>query len=403
MSNNRELDQEQRERAMILMVDDIPKNLQVLASILGNQGFELAAATSADRALKTLEMITPDLILLDVMMPGMNGFELCRRLKAVDTTKEIPVIFLTARTETIDIVEGFRSGGVDYLTKPFNGTELLVRVQTHLELKRSKEELLAKNKKIETFNHQLTDSINFAKLIQQAILPKKQEITSVFKESFIYFKPRDIVSGDFFWISSTGDRVIIAAVDCTGHGVPGAFISILSYQLLNEIIVVRGIFQPDIILNEVNREINSVFKREDTDIYGGMDVALCSLDLQNQVLEFCGAHNSLIYIHNNTLSEVKGSKFSIGGGFKSRENKVFTKQVIPIQESTMFYLFSDGFPDQLGNQDRRFTRKRFRELLQEIHNLPVEAQEEGLERELIGWMGGEYDQIDDILVIGFRL
>ncbi|MCP5048472.1 MAG: response regulator [bacterium] len=403
--------------SLILMVDDISKNLQVLASILGNAGYEMAAAKSAGAALKIVDKVTPDLILMDVMMPEMDGFELCRKLKETERFREIPVIFLTARTDTKDLVEGFEAGGVDYITKPFNRSELLTRVKTHLQLKWSKEqlnesiqqlqrannEILEKNKKIEEINHHMTDSISYAQLIQQAILPKKQDIKSVFGDSFVFFRPRDVVSGDFFWISNNDNRVVIAAVDCTGHGVPGAFISILGYQLMHEIILVRGIYEPDTILNTMHREIKAVFDHEDTASSGGMDMALCTLDFQNQTLEFAGARNPLVYFHRDKFYEIKGNRCSVGDVFRNRQNCVFTKQVVPIRENTMFYLFSDGFCDQLGVGEHRFTRKKFRELLTEIHPLPMDKQSETLEKRLVDWMGNEYGQIDDILVLGFRL
>ncbi|UCH93048.1 MAG: response regulator, partial [Candidatus Aminicenantes bacterium] len=301
-------------KPLILIVDDVPKNLQLLATILKDENkYEVAAATSGAKALKTVEHVLPDLILLDVMMPEMDGFEVCRRLKASEATRDIPVVFLTAKAGIKDIVQGFLAGGVDYVTKPFNSTELLARVQTHIDLKRSREklqsahqEILATNKKIEAIIQHLTDSINYAHLIQQAIMPKKQDIKSVFKESFVFFKPRDIVSGDFFWISDsdTNNRVIIAAVDCTGHGVPGAFVSILSYQLMHDIIVTHENREPDSILNQLHRGIKSVFKQEKTGICEGMEMAVCSLDLQNQTIEFAGARNPLIYIHDNELYHV---------------------------------------------------------------------------------------------------
>jgi DNA-binding response OmpR family regulator len=415
-----EQNKSQDKKPLILIVDDVPKNLQVLASILkSEEKYDIAAASSADKALKIVENILPDLILLDVMMPEMDGFELCRILKASETTRDIPVIFLTAKTATNDLVKGFQAGAVDYVTKPFNGTELMTRVHTHIELKKSREklnvslqklrlansEILEKNKKIEEFNRQLTDSINYAHLIQQGIMPKKQEVKSIFKESFIYFKPRDIVSGDFFWISDSGanNRVIIAAVDCTGHGVPGAFISILSYQLMHDIINMRGIWQPDVILNELHSGIGSVFNQEKTRIYEGMEMAVCSLDLQNRFIEFSGARNPLIYIYDNELYQIKGDKFPVGG-FKKKAKRVFTKHSIPFGDSTMFYIFTDGFPDQLGgNHERRFTLGQFKELLKNIHHLSMKEQKRALEETLKDWMGSRYDQIDDILVIGFRL
>jgi sigma-B regulation protein RsbU (phosphoserine phosphatase) len=415
-----EQNKSQEKKPLILIVDDVPKNLQVLASILKSEGkYDISAATSASKALKIVDNVLPDLILLDIMMPDMDGFEVCQLLKSSEVTREIPIIYLTAKAGTRDIVTGFQAGAVDYVTKPFNGTELLARVQTHIELKKSREklndslqklrlankEIWEKKKKIEEINRQLTDSINYAHLIQQGIMAKKQDVKLLFKESFIYFKPRDIVSGDFFWISETDTnyRVIIAAVDCTGHGVPGAFVSILSYQLMHDIIILRGIWEPDKILNELHIGIGSVFNQEKTQIYEGMEMALCSLDLQNRFLEFSGARNPLIYIYDNELYHVKGDRFPVGG-LKKKDKRVFTKQYIPFGESTMFYIFTDGFPDQLGgNHERRFTLKQFKELLQNIHHLSMTEQEETLEKTLQDWMGSEYDQIDDILIIGFRL
>jgi len=395
-----------QKKPLILIVDDIPKNLQVLASILkSEEKYDIAVATSAAKALKIVDNVLPDLILLDIMMPEMDGLEVCRRLKSSRVTRDIPIIFLTAKVETEDIVIGFEAGGVDYVTKPFNSTELLARVQTHIQLKRSREQLNDSLQKLQQAHREILDSITYAQLIQQAIMPQKQDIKSIFKESFIFFKPRDIVSGDFFWISGTDtkNRVIIAAIDCTGHGVPGAFISILGYQLLHEIVTMRGIWEPDSILNELHRGLISVFNREKTGICDGMDMAVCCLDFQNRTLEFSGARNSLIYVCNNELYHIKGDKFPVGG-FKKKEKREFTKQVIPIRDSTMFYIFTDGFPDQLGgDHERRFTSKQFKALLQTIHPLTMDAQEESLERALTAWRGSEYDQIDDILVIGFRL
>lgn len=394
-----------RKNPLILIVDDVPRNLQLLAAILKEENkYEVAAAASGAAALRIVDNVLPDLILLDVMMPEMDGFDVCRQLKASPSARDIPVIFLTAKAGLKDIVKGFQLGGVDYITKPFNGTELLARVQTHIELKQSKEKLNDSLQKLQLANQHLTDSINYAQLIQQTVMPHRQDLKTVFKESFVYFKPRDIVSGDFFWILASPERIILAAVDCTGHGVPGAFVSMLSYQLMHEIIVMRGFWEPDLILNELNKRIKSVFNQGRPEICEGMDVAICSLDVPNRVLEFAGAKNPLIYIHNDDLHYINGDRISIGG-FKCslRQEIPFTKQVIPIRGPSMFYIFSDGFPDQLGGgQGRRFTRRRFKELLRDISPLPMEAQEKALEEALTDWMGNEYDQIDDILVIGFK-
>ncbi|MGD2091091.1 MAG: response regulator [Candidatus Aminicenantes bacterium] len=405
MSINSRKERSKKEKPLILMVDDVPRNLQLLAAILKQENkYEVAAATSGSAALKIVDNVLPDLILLDIMMPEMDGFEVCQKLKASPSTRDIPVVFLTAKAGLKDIVKGFQMGGLDYITKPFNGTELLARVQTHIELKQSKEKLNDSLQKLQLANQHLTDSINYAQLIQEAVMPQKQDIKAVFKESFVFLKPRDIVSGDFFWILDSPERIILAAVDCTGHGVPGAFVSMLSYQLMHEIIVMRGFWEPDLILNELNKRIKSVFNQGSTEVCEGMDVAICSLDMQNRVLEFAGAKNPLVYIYNNDLHHIKGDRVSIGGFRCSpqKENR-FTKQVIPIRDSTMYYIYSDGFPDQLGgDQGHRFTQRRFRELLRDIYQLPLQTQEKALARALEDWMGDEYDQIDDILVIGFK-
>jgi sigma-B regulation protein RsbU (phosphoserine phosphatase) len=405
MSINPGQERSKQKNPLILIVDDVPRNLQLLAAILKEENkYEVAAVTSGAAALKIVDNVLPDLILLDVMMPEMDGFEVCQRLKASPSTRDIPVVFLTAKAGLKDIVKGFQLGGVDYITKPFNGTELLARVQTHIELKQSKEKLNDSLQKLQLANQHLTDSINYAQLIQQTVMPQKQNISTVFKESFVFLKPRDIVSGDFFWILASPERIIIAAVDCTGHGVPGAFVSMLSYQLMHEIIVMRGFWEPDLILYELDKRIKSVFNQGKSEICEGMDVAICSLDVPNRILEFAGAKNPLIYVYNHDLHHIKGDRLSIGG-FKCspREESRFTKQVIPIKDSTTFYMYSDGFPDQLGgDQGRRFTQRRFRELLRDISQFPIEAQEKALEQALTDWMGNEYDQIDDILVIGFK-
>ena len=407
-----------RKKPLILIVDDVPKNLQLLVTILKSEDkYDIAAATSGEKALKIVAGVPPDLILLDVMMPDMDGLEVCRQLKATETGRDIPVIFLTAKTGVKDILRGFQAGGVDYVIKPFNGTELIARVDTHIELKQSREklnhslrqlqlahqEILVTNKKKESVLRQLTASLNYADLIQRAIMPHKEDIQAVFKESFILSKPRDIVGGDFFWVLNSHKRVTIAAVDCTGHGVPGAFISILGHQLIREITFAHGIRQTDSILNQLHRSINAIFAQEKTGIREGMDAAICTLDFQARTLEFSGARSPLIYIQDNRLHHIKGEIFPVGG-FKMKERKFFSRHVFPLPKATTVYLFSDGFPDQLGGtRGRRFTLKRFKDLLLDIHQLPMDTQEKILENTLTDWMGKEYDQIDDILVIGFRV
>ncbi|MCK5823353.1 MAG: SpoIIE family protein phosphatase [Bacteroidales bacterium] len=303
--------------------------------------------------------------------------------------------------------------------------------QQNKEIEDKNDELLTASEKIKIQNLNITQSINYAKGIQQAMLPPIEELKSIIPESFILFKPRDVVSGDFYWFkevdsksniykvmnlfksSSKKDnkkedgtnhldkKLLITAVDCTGHGVPGAFMSMIGYNLLDEIID-KGINRPDLILEEMHRGVQFSLKQETTENKDGMDMALCSYSKIDNTLEYSGAKNPLVYINNNEVFQIKGDKFAIGGA--QSENIEFSSHKIEIKGPTWFYIFSDGFVDQFGGPDgRKFMIKKFRQLLLEIHQQPMEEQKEILDITFEGWKGSNFNQIDDILVMGFKL
>jgi len=263
-------------------------------------------------------------------------------------------------------------------------------------------------------NFQITSSLYYAQSIQQAMLPKPENIQTYLPESFIYLRPRDIVSGDFFWFTEikqentqTGSidpplsDFIIAAVDCTGHGVPGAFMSLVGMRLLDEI-VNRGITSPNEILNKLNQGIRIALKQDTTDNRDGMDIAICVIKQKERVIEFAGAKNPLVYIQDGKLNRIRGNIMLIGGGEKE-SNETFTKHTIPIDKPTTCYIFSDGFADQFGGgEKKKFMTKNFYQLLTHIHLLPMSEQPPLLNKALDDWRE-KAEQIDDVLVIGFRL
>ncbi len=257
-------------------------------------------------------------------------------------------------------------------------------------------EIQAKNKKI-------TESINYAKRIQGAILPSNKFIKQVLPDSFILYKARDVVSGDFPWFIQVGNTIYIAAVDCTGHGVPGALISLIGYFLLNDIVRSRKISNPGTILDELDASVTSTLKQdqEDTKMKDGMDLALCKICLDENTIEYAGAHRSLFYINNGELEEIKGNKFPIGGGlFKNQTN--FTNHTIKYHEGDAIYFCSDGFPDQFGGPDnRKFGSKRLRELINNNKHLNMEQAYEKFLEEWEAWKGDQ-KQTDDVLLIGIR-
>ncbi len=254
----------------------------------------------------------------------------------------------------------------------------------------------------------ITDSIEYAKRIQTALLPPANFIKRNLPEHFILFKPRDIVSGDFYWMMNKDDKIIIAAADCTGHGVPGAFMSMLGTAFLNEIVTKitenKHIYslQANEILNQLrNYIIDSLHQSQSNESKDGIDMALCIIDSKNNKLQYSGAHNPLYIIKNNKLQVIKGDRMPVS--IHANDQKSFTNHEIDIQENDIIYIFSDGFVDQIGGErDRKYMSRNFQEFLFKIHKEPMKIQNELLEKEFNTWKGDNI-QLDDILIIGIKL
>lgn len=258
---------------------------------------------------------------------------------------------------------------------------------------------------LEAAYQKISDSINYARRILEAILPDVNEIYDAFPQSFVFFRPRDIVSGDFFWFSRKMDRIIIAAVDCTGHGIPGAFMSVLGNTLLNQIVNERGITDPGIILNELNRNVKSMLGQfdDESDTFDGMDVALCTYDTAQQVLYFGGANRQLYHISGGNIVELKGLKRPVGGG-QTDEEAHFASHRVRVKMGDSFYITTDGFTDQFGGgpNKRKFMNNRLKELLLSLQPEPMQRQAALLEKAIDDWRG-RLPQLDDILIIGMRI
>jgi serine phosphatase RsbU (regulator of sigma subunit) len=273
-----------------------------------------------------------------------------------------------------------------------------------------KQELEKQRDKIKEKNEQITSSITYAERIQKAILPNLDDVHEALPDSFILFKPRDIVSGDFYWFAEAQGKILISAIDCTGHGIPGAFMSMIGNTLLNEIVYHKNITSPEEILNHLHKGIFTSLRQHETGSKDGMDITMCVIDKKKKTLEFAGASNPLIYIQEGNLHRVKGDVMPIGGNFAGKNPlNSFTKHIIDCSKETCFYIFSDGFQDQFGGpKDMKFMAKRMAKLITNIHSQPMFVQKEILYEALIDWMGGDgehakYRQVDDILVIGVRL
>jgi serine phosphatase RsbU (regulator of sigma subunit) len=301
----------------------------------------------------------------------------------------------------------------DKLEETNRSLEEKVRERT-LQLQESNEELnqiveelnisleLAENQKheIEVQNKNITASINYAKRIQEAMLPIKEELMVAFPESFIFYKPKDIVSGDFYWFAEKEGKQILVVADCTGHGIPGAFMSVVGLCIVNQLVNLHEIISPEKILHDLNEGIRKILRQETNKQHEGMDISVCVIDKARFILEYAGAHRPLYYIQHSQLNEIKGNRISVGGG---NDERTFNKHTIDISSPTVFYLFSDGFQDQYGGESKKKVgAKLFKEMLFEVHSQDVTTQGAALEEKFELWQGEE-KQIDDVLVVGVRL
>lgn len=292
------------------------------------------------------------------------------------------------------------------------------------ELEQQKEEILAQRDEIEVQrdqvtrqkemieeqNKNITDSIHYASRIQEALLPPVQLLDELFPKHFVMFKPRDIVSGDFYWASRKGNKSIIVAADCTGHGVPGAFMSMLGISFLNEIINKFEMLHANQILDELKANVKKSLRQtgKDNEAKDGMDMALCIIDYDNMLMEYAGAYNSLLMIRDNEIVKFEADRMPIGIYLKEKEG--FTNHIIELKPGDNFYLHSDGYIDQFGGeQGNKLMVKRFRELLLQNHHKTVDEQKKTLEEFMKHWLsfrgktGESFKQIDDILVIGIQI
>lgn len=265
------------------------------------------------------------------------------------------------------------------------------------EIEKQKEALAMQNKNIKA-------SINYAKRIQQAMMPSERLFASILPNSFILHIPKDIVSGDFYWVNQDDNLTYVASVDCTGHGVPGAFMSIIGIELFRKITKIHGIKKPADILDRLNEDFAAIFKDvSNITLRDGMDVALCVIDKANKKIQYAGAFNPLYIIRDNKIIEIKADRFSVGLDESDFGKQRFHNNELDYLENDMIYLFSDGYADQFGGPEgKKFKYRRFRHLLLTYHQLSLDKQKEYLHKSIMEWKG-DLDQVDDILLMGIKL
>jgi sigma-B regulation protein RsbU (phosphoserine phosphatase) len=400
----------------ILVADDSEFSYKIISEtldIIGNK-VQLFYAEDGKKACQMAMDIIPDLILMDVIMPEMNGIDAVKYLRTNESTADIPIMVLSA-SESLN--SAYESGANDFISKPFHRYELLIKVRSALNLvqkiketKRQKEELEKKHLEVIEQRDQILqqrkeiiDDIQYSKRIQRAIFPTDQYMHKIIADHFILNLPKNIVSGDFYWVGELESGNIISIGDCTGHGISGAFMTMAGIAFLNQILSEKSAINANDILFRLREMVMKLLKQkgEEGEAADGMDISMVILNNDRSQLQFSGANNPLYIVRNGELLIYKGDRMPIGIHLHFEQS--FTNHIIDIHDGDMIYLFTDGFADQFGGPfNKKFRYKQFQELLIDIHKKPVSEQNKVLFRTINDWKGDNY-QVDDILILGFRI
>jgi serine phosphatase RsbU (regulator of sigma subunit)/CheY-like chemotaxis protein len=390
----------------ILFLEDTIADVEIIQRHLKKAGLVFSPIIADNKAefIRMIEQSPPDVILSDHTLPQFNSMEALQIIN--ERGLNVPFILVTGSVSEEFAVDCIKAGADDYILKD-RLTRLPAAINNALSRKNTEREkniIQSLNDKLSAAYDEINSSIKYAQRIQKVILPDIEILTSVFPESFIVYKPKNIVSGDFYWFAEHDDKFIVAVADCTGHGVPGAFMSIIGSTLLNDIVNRKGITVPAEILSLLNDAVRSTLKqeKENAESKDGMDIGICCINKTYNYFEFAGANRSLFYFKDNVLETIKADKQGIGGFYSNKELK-FKNYRISFEKNDSIYLFTDGYADQFGGKkEKKMMTRNFTRLVTRIQGFTIDEQREMLTGWLKEWKGN-LEQTDDILVIGIRL
>ena len=430
-------------KPVIICVDDekiVLDSLRYqLPKVFGDQ-YDLEYAESGEEALEIVDELLEDdveipLVISDQIMPGMKGDELLITLANLCPSSK--KILLTGQASIEDVGNAVNKAKLyRYISKPWDETDLSLTIKEacssffneveiikkNIQLERLINELQDLNKNLESKveertkeieiqkniiedkNKSIVESINYSKNIQEAMMPPKASLTKLFADSFIVFKPQSIVSGDFFWFEEVDNKSIVIAADCTGHGVPGAIMSMIGISGFNAAVSENKLTKPNEILSFVHNYLKKVLKQDqDHGVQDGMDVTVLTYDKENRVLEFAGAMNPLLLLQEGKeMEHIKGDRIPLGG-VQYDSDPEFTLHSFTIDTPTSCYLLSDGFQDQFGGEaNKKYTIRRLKEKIVEKRDLPLVGQGDFFDQEYENWKSNN-KQIDDVLLIGMKI
>lgn len=411
------MEEQAKPKHTLLYVDDEEDNLVVFKSAF-RRDYKVLTATSAAEGLEIVKSNNVDLIITDQRMPHMTGIQFLKNLP--EDALSIRMI-LTGYSDIEAVIDAINTGKVyRYITKPWNKDELKMTLDTaleSLELKRANSELIVKlqeanesleqkvkdrTKELEEKNKDITDSITYAKRIQDSMLPELINFKNTFNDYFILYKPKAIVSGDLYWYLEKDDKKYFAVIDCTGHGVPGAFMSLLAFNFLNRIISEKELSSPSEILKELDKQVSFALKQNTlAGSNDGMDISLCCYDKMNNTAVLSSAMRPAVLLQNGKVTTLEPTKFSIGGQAVN-ESKEFMNIKLELNSGDTLYLFTDGYSDQFGGeQNKKLMTKNFIDILSNLDKKSMEDQRVYLDNYFQLWKG-QNEQLDDVLIMGIK-
>ena len=403
----------------ILYIDEVEQNLISFKSAF-SQDYHIYTATLGGAGLEIMEQNTIQLAITDQRMSDMSGIEFLEKIMIL--YPDCMRMIMTGISDKDEIIQSINKGNIyRYVAKPWKREDLKLNIDSAMEVYNLKiqntnlinyledaklnleQKVMERTREIEQQRMNITDSIHYASRIQKALMLPSEKLDKLMPSHFILNKPKDIVTGDYFWVSNKNDSLIFAVADCTGHGVPGAFMSILGINFLNEIVNNSDTPRANDILNELREQIIKALgqtgKRDEA--REGMEMALCVVDFKRRMVQFSGAFRPMYLISEGELSVIDGDRMPIG--IYEEEEVSFSNKEVPFKENDMIYLFTDGYVDQIGGLQRKtFKSVRFKKLLKEISNKPLIEQKSILREEHEIWRAGQ-EQIDDILILGVEL
>ncbi|HEX8515916.1 MAG TPA: SpoIIE family protein phosphatase [Bacteroidia bacterium] len=397
-----------KKQVKILLLEDNAADVELIHRELSMSGmlFTMHTVESRENFIIALNNFEPDIILSDHSLPSFNSLE---AFAIVNENYNIPFILVTGSVSEEFAVSCMKAGVDDYILKSSlkRLPEAVNKILAGNVMKREKEtieelhrQLRNAFREIEEKNKSITDSIIYARRLQEAMLPEPERLDKMVADWFIFSQAKDIVSGDFYWFEKCNNHLIMAVADCTGHGVPGALMSVVGTSLLNKIVNEKHITKPAEILYNLNYGISRFFKQSNEK--DGMDVALCSIDLTTGAIEFSGANRPMWIMHQSGLQEIKATKLSIGG-LRESDSSSYKTHKIKTEPGDMIYLFTDGILDQFGGEkDKKLMKSRFRNFIASLRFKHMIEQKAVIENFVNDWKG-ELDQVDDILVVGLKL